>query len=385
MATRRESELHDANIFLETEKRYENIFFLKDHLITYIGNKRGLLPFIEEGINEVSQQLGKKKLSILDGFSGSGIVARLLKKYATNLYVNDLETYSTVLNSCYLSNKSEVDVKNIREIIEQLNRDKTRTDLGQGFIEKLYSPVNDDNIKEGERVFYTNRNAKAIDNIRRMLFDVPENEVNFYLAPLLVAASIHANTSGVFKGFYKNKDGIGNFGGDKENCLSRIKKDITLQMPIFSNFDCRVNLMQDNINVVVDKLRDIDIVYYDPPYNQHPYGSNYFMLNLIADYKEPKNISKVSGIPVGWNKSTFNQRTEALQEFDHIVSKTNAKFILISYNNEGIIGFGDLKSMLEKYGEVKVKIKDYSVFKASRNLHKRGKKVKEFLFILKKS
>jgi len=382
--TRRKHELHDANIFLETEKNYENIFFIKDHLITYIGNKRSLLPFIEEGINEVVQQLGKRKLSIFDGFSGSGIVARLLKKYATELYVNDLETYSTVLNSCYLSNKSEVDEKKIKRVVASLNKEKNRTDLGPGFVEKLYAPVDDDNIKDGERVFYTNSNAKTIDNIRRMLFDMPENEVNFYLAPLLVAASIHANTSGVFKGFYKNKDGIGNFGGDKENCLNRIKKDIILQVPVFSNFDSNLHLMQDNINTVVDKLPDIDIAYYDPPYNQHPYGSNYFMLNLIANYEEPKNISKVSGIPNSWNKSSFNQRAEALQEFDSIINKTNAKFILVSYNNEGIIGFDDLKFMLEKHGAVKVKIKNYSAFKASRNLHKREKNVKEFLFILEK-
>jgi len=31
----------------------------------------------------------------------------------------------------------------------------------------------------------------------------------------------------------------------------------------------------------------------DPPYNQHPYGSNYFMLNLLADYREPADVSAV--------------------------------------------------------------------------------------------
>ena len=27
-----------------------------------------------------------------------------------------------------------------------------------------------------------------------------------------------------------------------------------------------------------------DLAYFDPPYNQHPYGSNYFMLNTIAKW-----------------------------------------------------------------------------------------------------
>ena len=34
-------------------------------------------------------------------------------------------------------------------------------------------------------------------------------------------------------------------------------------------------------------LPPLDLVYLDPPYNQHPYGSNYFMLNLLVDYRAP--------------------------------------------------------------------------------------------------
>ena len=40
----------------------------------------------------------------------------------------------------------------------------------------------------------------------------------------------------------------------------------------------------------------VDIAYLDPPYNQHPYGSNYFMLNLIASYKKPSQISNSKGV-----------------------------------------------------------------------------------------
>ena len=32
---------------------------------------------------------------------------------------------------------------------------------------------------------------------------------------------------------------------------------------------------------------DLDLAYFDPPYNQHPYGSNYFMLNLLVHYRRP--------------------------------------------------------------------------------------------------
>ena len=56
----------------------------------------------------------------------------------------------------------------------------------------------------------------------------------------MLKASVHANTSGVFKGFHKNKEtGIGQFGGSNSDALFRIKGNIVLPFPIFSNFNCK--------------------------------------------------------------------------------------------------------------------------------------------------
>ena len=52
----------------------------------------------------------------------------------------------------------------------------------------------------------------------------------------------------------------------------------------------------DDTNEVIKKLNDLDLIYLDPPYNQHPYGSNYFMLNTIAKNQLGDFISSVSGI-----------------------------------------------------------------------------------------
>ena len=62
--------------------------YYTQQIITYMGNKRKVLPHIEEIINIVRANLGKDKLSIADGFSGSGIVSRLFKNYAQELYIN---------------------------------------------------------------------------------------------------------------------------------------------------------------------------------------------------------------------------------------------------------------------------------------------------------
>ena len=360
----------------------ENKKFLSSQLITYIGNKRKLLSLINNGIFYCQKKINKKKMSILDGFAGSGVVSRNLKQFSTILYSNDLESYSFVVNKCYLSNKSEVDIEFIKKTISYLNNNKLNNNLKKGIIEKLYSPKNDDNIEKNERVFYTNKNAFIIDNIIRMIDKVSNQE--FFLAPLLSEASIHSNTSGLFKGFYKNKEtGIGQFGGTAENCLDRIKKEIILPVPVFSNYECEVNIYQEDTNNLVKNLPEIDVAYFDPPYNQHPYGSNYFMLNLICNYKEPKKISKTSGIPKEWNRSDYNNKKSKVS-LDCLIRDTKAKFILLSYNNEGIILYDDIICILEKYGKIEILEQSYNTFRASRNLSNRDKKVKEYLFILEK-
>ena len=85
--------------------------YIKRDLLTYIGNKRKLLPHIDKEILNIKKKLNKEKITSLDGFSGSGCVAKLLKTHSNTLYVNDLEEYSYIVNKCYLSEPSEDKIK----------------------------------------------------------------------------------------------------------------------------------------------------------------------------------------------------------------------------------------------------------------------------------
>jgi adenine-specific DNA-methyltransferase len=354
--------------------------YRSQQLITCIGNKRKLINFIEEAVVDVKKRLGVEKPSFFDGFSGSGVVARMLKTHASLLVVNDLEDYSRVCNEGFLLDPFPIESVEVRHDIQWLNKNALE-EQPRGFIEELYAPADDNDIKPGERVFYTNENAKIIDNIRRMINSLPTRSYYCCLAALLVKASIHCNTSGVFKGFHKH-NGVGHFGGKGENALKRIKGRIVLEPPTFSSTPCKVEILQGDVNEAAE-LVEVDVAYYDPPYNQHPYGSNYFMLNLIASYKRP-DVGGVSGIPTDWNRSAYNRSTAA-DALDDLVSKTKAKFVLLSYNNEGLVPEAQLRSILERYGSVEVRSKLYETYRGSRNLRNRSLKVEELLWVLKKS
>lgn len=361
--------------------------FFNSQLITYIGNKRRLLPFLYRGFSKIRNKINKRKLVILDGFAGSGAVSRLLKYFASKLYVNDLEDYAETINKAYLANKSEINMDKLKRYIDWLNKNKLNLKKSApGFVEKNYAPKNDHNIRPGERVFYTNTNAKIIDNLRKLINKIPEPYRHFCLASLLVKASIHTNTSGVFKGFHKF-NGNGHFGGRGENALSRIKQEITLDMPIFSDFECPVYVYKRDLNELVkdENLPIFDLAYYDPPYNQHPYGSNYFMLNIINGGKEVEIQNGISGIAKEWNRSAYNKRGAAERAMDQLLADTRAQFIAISYNDEGIIPIKNFKRILSKYGGWELMEQDYNTYRGSRNLHNRDIKVKELLWILKKN
>jgi adenine-specific DNA-methyltransferase len=381
----------------------ENTQYLTEQLITYIGNKRSLLPFIKQGVEIVQKELNKEFLHCFDVFSGSGIVSRFLKSYASSITTNDLETYAKIISSCYLSNKSSINFDELEKIHSELVKSTTNeistyelNDSCPGFISELYAPKDEDNVQFGERCFYTPYNAKYIDIMRQKITDeVPAELQKFFIAPLLSEVSVHANTAGIFKGFYKNsRTGKGQFGGNGKNALERIKGKIELPLPIFSNFECPSYIFQEDANtLILDEMlynhlpeKEFDLAYIDPPYNQHPYGSNYFMLNLIANYQRPdcEKISRVSGIPKDWNRSSFNRKRDAAESFTNLVSSLRAKYLMISFNSEGYISKNEMINILEKVGTVTVLDISYNAFKGSRNLKNRDIYVSEYLFIVKK-
>ncbi len=370
-----------ANKELRMEESDE---YLTTQILTYLGNKRSLLRFIGEGVEMVKRSLGRDRISFFDAFSGSGIVSRFMKRHSSRIVANDLERYSEVTNKCYLANMSDIDVREFDEVFREWTA-YAAAHPSPGVICDMYAPADDSDIKPGERAFYTRENAMILDSARKAIDAVvPERYFCLVLAPLLAEASVHSNTSGVFKGFYRNRRGIGEFGGEGRNALSRICGKVELRKPVLSRFECDCTVLRGDVNEVVDGMEPVDLAYFDPPYNQHPYGSNYFMLNLLADNRRPEAVSRVSGIPEGWNRSRYNRRREAEGALFGLLESTPAKFLMVSYNSEGFIDKESLMRFLGSLGEVTRLETEYSAFRGSRNLRQRPLKVTEYLFLVKR-
>ena len=360
--------------------------FVTQTMLTCLGNKRKLVGKIKNIAQEIATRLGKEKMRIVDGFSGSAVVSRELASLAYDIHSNDMENYAYLMARCFMEKPTNDDQEAIEFYINSMNELAEKGPYVKGIISNLYAPENTFDIKEGERVFYTRENALIIDTLRSYISMVVPIQLQHYcLVPLLTRASIHANTAGVFKGFYKDGK-IGKYGGAGENALERITKPIRLDMPIWSNYDFTATSYNKNINDLIKDLpNEIDLIYLDPPYNQHPYGSNYFMLNVIAENREPEKISKVSGIPADWQRSAYNSHDSAVESMTQLLKDCLEKtaYVLLSYNDEGIIKKADWATIFEPYNVEKKEIV-YDTYKGSRNLKNRSNKVIEIMYIISK-
>ncbi len=380
--------------------------YLKKQLIAYIGNKRSLLPFISQVLDFVESYAEIE--SFLDPFAGSGSVSRLAKLRGYRVFAADWEPYAFIVNAAHVSiDRSEVPSMfasdgGLEEALRRLNgpvgeyASAGAEGEPEGVMARYYAPGSADSADyKRERMFYTRENALFMDRVRENIEDAYPGwdlsverlrEKYLLLALLVYQAATHANTSGVFKAFHK---GFGGFGAD---ALKRILAPMRLDCPVLidGKHPCRVGCEDAQFYV---SGKTVDLCYLDPPYNSHQYGSNYHILNTIVfgdeppidDSRTPEGllVSK-AGIRRDWKKtkSPFCYRESAPGALNNLLQRIDARFVLVSYNTEGIIPFDALFEMLSSQGTVQIKTQPYVKYRGGKQSIERMVHNQEILLLL---
>ena len=121
--------------------------YLTTQIITYMGNKRKLLLYVNDVLDDICKDVGCDTLTIGDGFSGSGIVSRLFKQRSTKLYTNDIAGYSKTLNTCYLSTPTSSMRGRINKYIDTANDiANNTTEVSEPWISKHWSPKRNEDL-----------------------------------------------------------------------------------------------------------------------------------------------------------------------------------------------------------------------------------------------
>lgn len=353
--------------------------------MNYIGSKKSLLEFLEKNINKI---VWRKDYVFSDLFAGTWIVWRYFKEKWYKVIANDLQYYSFVLNKNYIWNHTDLyfswlleeipellvwNVNNYKEIVcNYLNNLAWK----KGFIYKNYS-LSWTAWKEFERIYFSDENASRCDEIRQKIEKrkreekINENEYYFLLASLLESIDKVANTASVYWAFLKKL---------KKSAL----KPMFLSPANFYLNDKEHDVFNEDINKLI-KNTSHDIVYLDPPYNHRQYSWNYHLLETIARYDNPKIYWKTWMRDCSNQKSDYCKKSEVLKSFDELVQNIDAKYIFLSYNDEWLMTFEEIKGIMSKRWEYWVLTKNYKRFKADKTENRNHKKdsVVEYLHYVK--
>ena len=332
----------------------------------FLGNKESIADRIRELLH--SRGLFGQGLSLFDAFCGSGSVSDALKD-AFRLTVNDIMTWSVLFTRGRVKSfDCTFEVLGL-DPFTYLNGSKTTK---RGFFYKNYSPGG------SKRMYFTQENAGRIDYFRWQIEDwrqkalIDEDEYAVLLASLIESVSSVSNTAGVYGAFLKKWDA---------RALKPImfQKVGALMLPSLG-IEHRRGKIEDMIEEV-----PCDILYIDPPYTQNQYGTQYHILETLVLADRPQ-ISRITGSrPTAPYRSEWSKEYKAHMLLDKIVAKTQARYVVMSYSNDGILSKDYIEAVLKRYGKPetlvceKIEYKQYLNWKA-----KEDERHFEYLFFVEK-
>lgn len=352
--------------------------YVFSQLIPYIGNKRKLLHLIEDAVHLTGCRGG----TFVDLFTGSTVVGRWAKQRGFRVVANDWEPYShRIALGTIVPNRvpAFAGLGGVKAVFETLDRLPPL----HGYVSKHLCPENDDHPDlERERLFFTRENGERIDaigeRIHRWSQDgrIDEVEKAYLLSALVYAVSYASNTSGVFKGFHHG------WGGKTGTALHRIRGRLALQQPLIHDNGLDNLAFRGDAHDLASRLPVAcgcrpEIVYIDPPYNQHPYGSNYHVLNTVVLWDKPEfhpsfivngRKHEKSAIRKDWRterRSPYNTPHDAPLAFDELVGSLDARWALVSYSTDGNIPLRDLLLSLARRGDVRIVTATYKRYRVS--------------------
>lgn len=336
----------------------------------YIGSKDALLPAIHSLLS--SKGIMNHRYRFFDAFCGTGAVANSLKD-VFNIIINDSMHWSVLYSRGRITGKCCTFKKLGFDPFSFFEKNQDRI---EGCMYCHYSPG------KSNRMYFTPENAGRIDFMRQTIEiwkkegKLTENEYAYLIYCLIEGVSSVSNTAGVYGAFLKHWDSRAN------NPIKFIK--LNEDLFDYPGNNCNVESYCDKIENIIADI-DCDILYLDPPYTQNQYGTQYHLLETLVLDDNPQ-MSKITGSrPVTPMKSMWSKDIYVQVLFDDVIANTKAKYIILSYNNDGIMSKEYIEATLKRYGIeesyscVEIDYKKYNNFKC------RGKEGhREYLFFIEK-
>lgn len=273
-------------------------------MIKYLGSKRTLLPLIERVVGELPVR------TACDLFAGTTRVGQALRAGGLRVVSNDTASYSEAFGRAYVEAGPEVDRAWLRRELARLDALPGRP----GYFTREFC----------ERARYLRpENGARVDAIRAAIemLDVGPVERALLLTSLVEAADRVDSTVGLQMAYLKR------WAPRAHNALE-LREPEAVPGP-------RGTVTREDAGTLAPAL-DVDLVYVDPPYNQHSYFSNYHVWETLVRGDEPETYGVANKrVDCRERKSPWNSRRTASAALEALLDRVTAPWLVVSFNAEG--------------------------------------------------
>ena len=307
----------------------------------YLGNKYKLLPFITKTVTEHCGDF----TSFTDIFAGTGAVA--------SAYINKQLITNDILFSNYISNTAWFSPENYDwdKLVSFISEYNDYNSIEENYMTKNFSDT-----------YFSHDICSKIGFIREDIEDkknskiINNREYAILLTSLLYAMDRIANTCGHYDAWRRNVD-------------------LSTQVLEMRMLAAEKNLNTNNLcfntdsNELASSIKS-DVVYLDPPYNSRQYCDAYHLVENVARWQKPE----VFGVAKKMDRTPLKSKyctQSAPKAFDDLISKLDARYILVSYNNmenkgnersNARISDEEILASLKKRGKVQIFSEEYKAF-----------------------
>ena len=295
-------------------------------MVKYIGSKRVLLP----RICGLVERVGGVR-TVADLFSGTSRVGHALKGLGYRVIANDNAAFAHCLARCYVQSDRSRHERHARMLVDEFNA----LAGAPGWFTETYC--------ERSRFFHPGNGAR-IEAVREAIARKglgPELE-SVMLTSLMEAADRVDSTTGVQMAYLKS------WAPRAHNALALRVPDL-VERP--AGGACAAWCLDA---AEAARRVEADLVYLDPPYNQHSYLGNYHIWETLVRWDAPE----VYGVACKrtdckTRKSAFNSKRGALDAMRAVLGAIRSAHVLVSFNDEGYIDRSEMEAMLGARGAVR--------------------------------
>lgn len=327
----------------------------------FMGSKNKLLAEIWSVVSHFNVS------SVVDLFSGSGVVGYMLKAQGKAVIANDYMAMSSTFAKAMIENNATIlPIDEAKELLV-LNRETDH------FVANTFKGL-----------YYTDEENDLIDILRANIAGIKDQYKKAIAMTALIRACLKKRPRGIFT-FTGNRYDDGRQDLKKSLSQQFIESVEAVNKAIFDNGRSNYAKLGDAMDL---KVENADLVYIDPPYysplSDNEYVRRYhFVEGLARDWKgveiqEHTQTKKFKSYP-----TPFSTRRGAADAFDKLFKKFSNSILIVSYSSNSLPTQDEMVAIMAKYKEhVEVIPIDYKYSFGNQGEAKTHRNtVQEYLFV----